>query len=212
MKDRIQTLPLRARQAGLAREVILGAARQLFATRGYAHTSMQAVARLAGVSIQTVYSNVGGKPALVMALVDLADQITDVAVLAKRVEEATDPSEVLRRAAALRRAYMEKAADIVRTLGGAADVDEDVAQAWREGQRRSRRAVERIAQKLAGLRGLRPDLGEKDAADMLFALFTPALYTRLTVDCGWGADRYESWLSDSMGRLVLDDAARKRRR
>src|SRR4051812_18634486 len=65
---------LRDRRAQLTRDEILGAARRLFAERGYAQTSVRDIAKAAGVSAQTVYDSVGPKPELVVRLNDLIDR------------------------------------------------------------------------------------------------------------------------------------------
>ena len=49
---------LRARQAQLTQQEILGAARRLFAENGYTRTSVRDIAKAAGVSAQTVYDSI----------------------------------------------------------------------------------------------------------------------------------------------------------
>ena len=49
---------------------MLAAAKELFLERGYAATTMADVAAEAGVAVQTVYSAVGGKAALLKAVFD----------------------------------------------------------------------------------------------------------------------------------------------
>ena len=63
----------RERQARSTRDEILGAARRLFAERGYGRTTIRDVAEAAGVSAQTVYDSIGSKQALVARLNDLID-------------------------------------------------------------------------------------------------------------------------------------------
>jgi AcrR family transcriptional regulator len=201
---------LRERQAEMTRRLIVDAARRLFAKKGYVQTSMDDIAREAGVSIQTIYANAGGKPALAMALVDVADRDANVAELVRRIGQARDAAEVVRLAAALRRAFMDKASDIVRTLVSAAASDEAVAHAWREGQKRSRRSVEGLVRKLSSLGALREGLDVDEASDILYALFTPAVYVRLTEECGWSADRYEAWLADTIRRVLTSPSASRR--
>src|SRR5947209_6427527 len=54
------------------RQAILAAARQLFLERGYALTTMAAIAAAAGVSHETVYAAFGPKPALLQYLIEIA--------------------------------------------------------------------------------------------------------------------------------------------
>ena len=74
--------------AAETRREILRAARELFAANGYAGTSIQQIAEASGVAVQTIYSSVGSKAALVLALNDLIDEEAGVAELA--VEVARD--------------------------------------------------------------------------------------------------------------------------
>ena len=57
--------PKRERQARQTREQIVEAARRLFARDGFTKTTVEAIAREAGVSAQTVYASVGSKRAIV---------------------------------------------------------------------------------------------------------------------------------------------------
>jgi hypothetical protein len=47
---------------------------------------------------------------------------------------------------------------------------------------------------------LRPELRERDAADVVHALGSPELYGLLVVDRGWKPGRYAGWLE----RTLLD--------
>src|SRR5450759_2513013 len=63
---------LRAGQARATRLALLEAAGRLFAERGYVATSIEEIAEAAGVSRATVFTSVGGKPALLKAAYDVA--------------------------------------------------------------------------------------------------------------------------------------------
>jgi AcrR family transcriptional regulator len=64
--------PLRARQAAETRRSIIEAALALFAEQGWAATALPAIAKRAGVSVDTIYSTFGNKSALLMAVVHVA--------------------------------------------------------------------------------------------------------------------------------------------
>src|SRR6059058_551864 len=85
----------RERQAQLTRGEILGAARRLFAERGYTRTSVRDIAEAAGVSAQTVYDSIGSKQALVARLNDLIDEEAGIAQIAQAVSQSTDPLQVV---------------------------------------------------------------------------------------------------------------------
>ena len=67
--------PVRTEAAQVTRAAIVEAARALFAERGYARTSVAAVAERAGVALNTVYTSIGGKPALVAAVARAEDDL-----------------------------------------------------------------------------------------------------------------------------------------
>ncbi len=69
--------PRRAEQAARTRRVILAAARDLFATRGYTATTIAAIAQQAGVAVDTIYATIGRKPALMREVVESAISGTD---------------------------------------------------------------------------------------------------------------------------------------
>ena len=64
--------PLRADQAEQTRRRILDAAFRLFAERGYAGTTIAAVADDAGVSPETIYLTLGGKRGLLEGVIEMA--------------------------------------------------------------------------------------------------------------------------------------------
>src|SRR5260221_13767962 len=62
----------RKRAANRTRHEIGDAARRIFLERGYAATTMSAIAEAAGVALDTVYASVGPKPGLFRHLVEIA--------------------------------------------------------------------------------------------------------------------------------------------
>ena len=74
----------RRQSAARTRTAILDAARQLFTERGYAATSMTAIADRAGVALDTVYAAAGRKPGLARLLIETAISGTDHAIPAEQ--------------------------------------------------------------------------------------------------------------------------------
>src|SRR5208282_534520 len=72
--------------AAETRREILRAARRLFAAHGYAGTSLQQIAEESGVAVQTIYSSVGSKAALVLALNDRCGDLLQVMLSAVPAE------------------------------------------------------------------------------------------------------------------------------
>src|SRR5262245_51446376 len=63
--------PLRAAQAEATRRRVIDAALELFSTRGFDATSVNELARAAGVSPETVYSGFGSKEGVLAAVVEV---------------------------------------------------------------------------------------------------------------------------------------------
>jgi AcrR family transcriptional regulator len=197
---------LRERQQEGVQKDVVAAARGLFTRRGYERTSMADIAKEAGVSVQTIYSNVGGKPALLVRMQALLDEAGRVDELQRQIAEAADAREVLRLAARLRRAQMEGAGDVVRILLQAMATDPEVQRAWADGQRKSRLGMGRIVARLVKLKALRRGLSEEEAVDSMFALLAPMVYLRLLDECGWEHGRIEAWTADVLQRQLLPAA------
>ena len=65
------TSAARAEQVRETRRKVLAAARDLFLRRGYTGATVEAIAKRAAVSPQTVYNVVGGKAAVLKAVYDV---------------------------------------------------------------------------------------------------------------------------------------------
>src|SRR3954470_9381239 len=88
----------RTEQAAATRRAVVSAARTEFANNGYARTTFAAIARTAGVSVETVYKTFRSKAGLALAVHDAAligDETDPTWVRADRVS-TTDPDPVVR--------------------------------------------------------------------------------------------------------------------
>src|ERR1700750_2915861 len=110
----------RPAMADQTRHDILQAARQLFARRGYAATSVTDIAREAGVAVQTIYARVRSKRGSLMALIALIDEEADVGGLVAGVRAASTPEDALAAEVRLTRAFQERCGDIIGALFAAA--------------------------------------------------------------------------------------------
>ena len=193
---------LRERRAQLTRDEILGAARRLFAERGYARTSVRDIAKAAGVSAQTVYDSVGSKQALVSSLNDLIDAEAGIAAIARAAAESADPGEVAATNARITRSILEHCGDIIHALVTGAAAEPELAAVLAEGQRRH---VEGAGRVVALLRGLdAPGPIDPDAAVETLAAVTDIRFALvLQEDYGWSLDRVESWMGDASRALLV---------
>jgi TetR/AcrR family transcriptional regulator, regulator of autoinduction and epiphytic fitness len=194
----------RQRQAMQTRTLIVDAARSLFVSRGYAATSLEAVAELAGVASRTVYSVFGNKKALLGAICEawLAEAGIPEAI-AEGLREPNLRRRLLIVARASRRQWeLERGTSAL--LQGAAASDAEVARmlaGWKEDRGRAWRSV------VEGLESqLRPGVDARRAVALIRALTPWEVYVELVPGEGWTADDYEEWLGGLLTDLLLPPA------
>lgn len=170
---------------------------------------MAAVARAAGVALDTVYASVGRKPELVRRLVERAISGADDPIPAEHREYVraihAEPMAARKLAlyAAAVRAIHARLAPIVRVIQAAAPTEAALGRMWKEISERRADSMRRFTAELAATGALRPDLSVEEAADVVWATGAPELYLLLVGDRGWAPKRYERWLSSTWDRLLL---------
>ena len=198
-----QPSTLRARQAQLTRDEILGAARRLFAQNGYSRTSVRDIAEAAGVSAQTVYDSIGSKQAIVARLNDLIDAEADVATIVGTGVGSDDPGEILAVQARVVRSILEHCGDILRALVSGAAAEPDLALVMAEGNRRHVEGARRIVARLADLDALDPTVSVDAAAATLSATSDVSFALLLADSYGWSIEAIEDWIVATNRKLLL---------
>ncbi|MEE6260702.1 TetR/AcrR family transcriptional regulator [Plantactinospora sonchi] len=193
----------RQESAAQTRELILNAAAELFATGGYAATTVNDVAAAARVAVATVYTSVGGKPTLVRALIARAVDDPATRQTVRAVRRATGPAEVIQLTAAGTRHGHEAHRQVLRLMGTTMAVDPTIADAVREAVRSYREALRVSAVRLAELSALRDDLTVDRAADILWFHFGLHSWEPLTEDCGWSYEEAQRWLTAQADAALL---------
>jgi AcrR family transcriptional regulator len=200
---------LRKQQASQTRMRILDSAQRLFAERGYAASTIEAIASGAGVAVDTVYATFGSKREVLKSLldvrvggddapVDLLDRPGPQAVRAERNQQrqlttfARDVSEIIER--------VRPVDDIIR---GAAAVDADVATLRAKAQESRYRSMRKFVSWVAANGPLQAGLTEEDAATIVWTLTSPEVHRLLRAVRGWSAERYTAWLGESLSRTLL---------
>lgn len=200
-----QRRPYRQLQAMDTRRRIAHAARRVFAEGGYAATSIEQVAREAGVAERTVYAVFGGKKAILAAICDEWIAEADVAGLAARIFAEPDTGRRIAMMAHLNRRQWELGQDVIPMLEGAAAADSEVARMLAHWKQERARLIHEAVRSLAP--ALRPGLTWKEAAATVRALSVPELYSELVRGEGWKPDRYERWLVRLLTAALLDAPA-----
>jgi AcrR family transcriptional regulator len=197
--------PLRADQARRTRRRVLEATRDLFVDRGYAGTTVAAVADRAGVSPETIYLSLGGKRGLLEGVMDITgphDSMADDQAWWSMVSTLPAATDRLDRMVEYSCRILARTRPVHAVIRGAADKEAFAAALGRRLlDERLRNQTERVRRFLDG--ALAPGLSIDDAAERYCALVSPELYYVLTVQLGWSADRHQAWVTHLLRAELL---------
>lgn len=191
--------PLRADQARLTRARIADAAFRLFVERGYAGTTIAAVAAEAEVSPETVYLSFGDKRGLLEGVIEKAiapEESPDIQEETWREAIAALPSasERLAKMVDYSCEILARTGPIHAVIRGAADKEPFASElGMRLLRQRLSNQTGRIRHCLRG--DLRSGLSANEAGQRYCALTSPELHHLLTAQLGWTPDKYRRWLS-----------------
>lgn len=199
----------RKERAAHTRRVIIGAATEEFRARGYHGSTMAAIARRAGVAVQTVYFVFHTKPALLTAAIDAAvmgeaeplpPELTDW------WREATTTTDA-RRAVEL---FVTSVADICRrtasldrVAAAAAATDPEVAEVVAHHESLRAEGYRSYIETLVSRGMLRPGLDPAEATDVLLTLVGSDVFLGFTQERRWSVERYVVWTTDALCALVV---------
>ncbi len=187
---------------------IVDAAARLFVDHGYVATTIEAVAELAGVAVQTVYYGFGTKRHLLAAVLDtsVAGDVEPVAVLERPwVDELgaeRDAASAVRHLVEVAVAILARASPIYEVVRTAAS-DPDVGALLDDNRRRRRADQRRLIEILWRCGHLRPGLDVDTAADVVYGLLNEEVFQLFTVDCEWDIKRFQGWATSLMLQQLI---------
>lgn len=192
----------RTRRAVATRARIAAAATTLFVEQGYATTSITAVARAAGVGVQTVYYSYPSKADILVGCLDHAvdgadrrDAWRDLVALPWVRTVAAEPDPVRRVFLHVRGAadLMGRAGPVLDLVRVGAAGEPALAAAWDRDEQR-RRAVHRILVDACARDGvLRPGLDAEQATDLVTLVLGPETWNALVRRGGWSSLAWARW-------------------
>jgi AcrR family transcriptional regulator len=209
-KRRAYNSSLRREAAQATRRSIIDSAKRLFLERGYAGTTMPAIADAAGIALDTVYATVGKKPALFRLLVEAAISGRDEAVPAEErdyvraIRAEPDAARKLQIYAAALRSIQPRLAPLFQVLQAAASQDPDLKALWKEISQRRATNMRLLAQDLSTTGRLRVGLSVSTVADVIWSMNSPEFYLLLVEQRGWSPEAFERWLAQAWIRLLLE--------
>ena len=206
---RAYNAPGRREQARQTRAAVLRHAQRLFLERGFAATTMQDVARAAGVSTPNVYKLFGNKVGLAKAVFDVAiagdDEpvaMTDRPTL-RRVRDAVDPYEKLRLYGVHLATVAPRHVPFQLVILDAAASDTEARELWQQLQDERLRGMTMFAENLRAKGHLRRGVSAAEAAEVLWTYNSAELYRLLVIERGWTPIRYGRWVAAALIAALL---------
>jgi AcrR family transcriptional regulator len=194
----------RARQT---RDQIVGIAKDLFLSRGYAATTVAAIAAQARVSVETIYKSFGGKPGLVSAIVEHGLAGAGPVPAEQRSDQfrdtESDPRQILTAWGAFVTEIAPRTAPILLLARDAASSDPDLAALLDEISSARLERMTLNARALSEAGHLRPGITISWAADILWTYSSPELYELLVLRRGWTPRCYGHYVAQAMIDALL---------
>jgi AcrR family transcriptional regulator len=209
VKKRAYSSSVRQEQAAQTRSRILEAAGQLFASNGYARTTIAGIAERAEVAADTVYKTFGTKARVLTALIDVrlspepdVDRVVDRPD-ALAVRDEPDQRRQLHLFARDVAGLSTRVRPVYEILRTASAVEPEMAAVQREMDGYRLQNMTQVAEWLTAHGPLRVDVEE--AGEIIWALASPDVARLLCDERGWSEQRYAEWLEQTLARTLLRD-------
>jgi AcrR family transcriptional regulator len=200
---------VRNEQAARTRAAILDAASDLFLERGYARTTMQDIAELAGVARDTVHAVFGSKARVLTALID-ARLVPDGSVAnvtqrpdAQAVKDEVDQRRQIELFATFITAISTELRPVFEILRTASAVEPEMGRVFEEMDRFRMQNMQNYAKWIAARGPLR--VTTRRAGEIIWTLASPDVARMLCDELGWTQAQHAQWLSDTLTRTLLPD-------
>ncbi|MGH2668318.1 MAG: TetR/AcrR family transcriptional regulator [Actinomycetota bacterium] len=199
----------RREQAAGTRSDILRTADKHFRARGYAGTTIGAVAEGAQVSVETVYKTFRNKPGLLKAVIDVAIVGDEAALpmlerdLVRRIEGEPDARRKLQTYGRHLAASAPRSVPLELLVRQAAASDPAVGDLARRLDEERLVGMSRFAEHLYAGRHLAPGVSRAEARDLLWTYISAELYELLVVKRGWSVKRYARWVIDQITTAIV---------
>ncbi len=190
----------RRARAEQVRESVVDTAREMLLRDGYAATTIPKLARVCGISAESVYKRFPGKPALVRAVVAQALQgVGPVPAEARsNALAADDLTSLLRGWGQLATEVAPRVTPILLLVHAAAAHNPELAALDRELDDNRRARMSDNARRIADLGHLPEGISPQQAADILWTYSSPQIYDLLVTRSGWNLDRYADFIANGV--------------
>jgi AcrR family transcriptional regulator len=189
----------RQEQAQETKLRIARAAQTLFARDGYAVTSIDAIAREAGVGTRTVYAVYGAKREILNVICERWLERARARELAKEILQEPEAAARIDGAARWLTTLYSTDFDVVRILDAAMDEDAETQSLLRSKLRARNRVMDGLIASVESALVL--PLAEAQA--IYRALAASGVYNELVVNEGWMPQRFQQWLQRTLATQLL---------
>lgn len=200
----------RQAQADETRRQILTAANKLFAERGYAGATIEAIASEARVAPETIYATFRNKGKILASLVNFLSATREeerVPLLERAgpraVAQERDQRRQLQLFAQVVANNLEGNASISEIILVAAKTDPDIEKILKHFIKQRRQHMAVAVHQIAANGPFRENMDEEYAIDTVWTLASPETFLLLTRDLGWSTEKYIQWLADTLARVLL---------
>lgn len=188
-----------------AQRLVIDAAFELMLERGYAATTMTAIADHAGVAERTVYNLFGSKAGLMLAtLRDRASggEADELAAAHEHMRSLDDPLEIIEHAVATNHRVATRAVALFQVAYQAAAVEEQVASALEELEEHRFLHQGELIDMLQEKGHLRKDIPYELIKRGFWLMAGPETVIK-AVKAGWDLDTYSAWLRTALPSFLL---------
>lgn len=190
------------------RKCIREAASRLFEERGYAGTSMAAIAGAAGVAPQTVFVVFGNKTGLLAEAIDvaLAGDERPIAMADRgpwREGSPTSAEDAARDFARAATEVLDRAGRLIQVADSAARQDPSLEPMRIAGHKGRLADVRRVAEVFSAAGYLRDGISVDAAAELLWTLTSPDTFGAFTELLGWSTTRFQRWIATTIMNSIF---------
>ncbi len=188
---------------------IIESAKKLFVTSGYSGVSIEAIAREANTSPETIYSVFKNKRTILARAMDQAAGTGDSPIpvmLQSYIQEVTSERNQRRQIqmfASRMRIFFSHIAPLVEVMRDAAKTEPEIKKLLNKYLSDRYQGMSFFIDCLMANGSLRSGLSKLSAVETIWTLASAEIYNMLVGDRGLSEEEYEIWLSDTLTRLLL---------
>ena len=171
--------------------------------------TIEAVARRAEVSAQSVYAIFKSKTGILTELLDQSTFGPEYDEAVRQAMSAKDPETRLRLAARIARQIHGAQGATLDLLRGAGVVAPELARLQQQRECLRYERQERMIISLRHAGSLRRDLDHATARDIFWMLTGRDIYRMLVRERGWSSQKYQDWLADMLVRSLQGTGRRR---